>query len=77
MSAYDSDPQVRRNNDGTVTVLGGVHGDWLVAETPAGWMASHPSQGNLRDRVDGSYSARFETCDEVLAQLLGPATVPV
>jgi hypothetical protein len=78
VSNYVGDPRVRRNADGTVTIPGGERGDWLVARNADGrWMASHPAQGNLRDRVDGDYSAQYASCDEVLAQLLAPATAPV
>ncbi len=78
MSAYAGDPRVVFNGDGTMTLPGGGHGDWLVVRNGDGrWVASHPEQGNLRDRWNGDYSAQYGTCDEVLEQLLGPAEVTV
>jgi hypothetical protein len=75
VSAYTGDPRVRFHSDGTVTLPDGEVGDWLVSQVVDVWMAAHPTQGMLRDRVDGRYSAAYVTRDEVLEHLLGPAQV--
>jgi hypothetical protein len=77
VSGYAGDPRVAFHSDGTVTLPGGEHGDWLVSQVVDVWMAAHPTQGMLRDLVDGSYSAAYDTRDEVLEHLLGPAIVSV
>lgn len=50
-----------------------VFDGWTVRCIDNVWVADHPQQGFLRDRVDGRYSAQYATRDEVLEHLRGPA----
>lgn len=75
MSAYESDPRVVFNQDGTVTLPGGANGDWTVHERDGFWTADNPEQGFLRSSHNGAFQATFHTRDEVLERLLGPAQV--
>jgi hypothetical protein len=59
-------------NDGTVTSDG-----WTVRQEHGFWVAYHPEQGYLHDLTNADYPARYNTRDEVIAHLYGPAAQPV
>ena len=75
MSKYDGDPRVRSGPDGTVTVPGQIDGDWRVERHAGFWTGWNAQFGYLHDATDSRYTARYDTCDQVLEHLLGPAQV--
>lgn len=62
MSAYDSDPRVMRNADGTVTADNEV----VFRDEVDGWCATRSGRRT---------SAGFKSRDILLGQILGPAQV--
>lgn len=75
MSAYVGDPRVVLNADGTATVPGLVDGDWQIRFEAGEWVGWNAQFGYLHDATDSRYRARYDTRDEVLEHMLGPARV--